>query len=310
MNLPAITVSGLTKTYGPVTALDGITLEVARGSVLAVLGHNGAGKTTLVGILSTRIHPDSGTARVCGYDVVHDGAAVRRRIGVTGQSASVDEALSGRANLVLIARLLGASAAQARRRAAELLAAFDLGQLAERPARTYSGGLRRRLDLAMSLVGAPDVVFLDEPTTGLDPVSRAALWSALEDLAGRGTTIVLTTQYLEEADRLADQVVVLGLGQVTVSGTPARLKAQLGERMATLTFGTDLVLRRGVSALNRLGVHAEVDGLALKLPLAGRADLPVIVRALDTAGAPLRDLIVTEPTLDDVYLSLHRKAAS
>ncbi|MEV4150295.1 ATP-binding cassette domain-containing protein [Amycolatopsis sp. NPDC049691] len=310
MNQPVIAVTDLAKRYGEVTALAGISLSVARGTVLAVLGHNGAGKTTLIDILSTRVRPSAGTARVCGYDVVQRGRAVRRRIGVTGQFAAVDDALSGRGNLVLIARLLGAKPRQAQARAAELIAAFGLEDAADRPAGTYSGGMRRRLDLAAGLVGAPQVLFLDEPTTGLDPVSRSGLWSVVEGLAARGTTVVLTTQYLEEADRLADHVVVLGLGHITVSGTPSQLKARLGNRTATLTFGTELALRRAVDALTRLGLAAGRTGLVLSVPLSGPGDIPVLVRALDAAGAPLRDLTVTEPTLDDVYLSLHRTAVA
>ncbi|MGW4519499.1 ATP-binding cassette domain-containing protein [Amycolatopsis sp. NPDC004378] len=309
MNQPVIAVTDLAKTYGEVTALAGISLSVARGTVLAVLGHNGAGKTTLIDILSTRVRPSAGSARVCGYDVVQRGRAVRRRIGVTGQFAAVDDALSGRGNLVLIARLLGAKPRQAQARAAELIAAFGLEDAADRPAGTYSGGMRRRLDLAAGLVGAPQVLFLDEPTTGLDPVSRAGLWTVVEGLAARGTTVVLTTQYLEEADRLADHVVVLGLGHITTSGTPAQLKARLGNRTATLAFGTELALRRAASALTHLGLVAARAGLVLSVPLSGPGDIPVVVRALDAAGAPLRDLTVTEPTLDDVYLSLHRTAS-
>ncbi|GAA4524671.1 ATP-binding cassette domain-containing protein [Amycolatopsis samaneae] len=311
MEQAAIEVTGLAKKYGAVTALAEVSLRVARGTVLAVLGHNGAGKTTLLDILSTRTRPSAGSARVCGFDVVRAGRQVRKRIGVTGQFAAVDEALSGRGNLELVARLLGANARQARARAAELLAVFELEDAAGRPARTYSGGMRRRLDLAAGLVGDPEVLFLDEPTTGLDPISRAGLWGTVERLAARGTTVVLTTQYLEEADRLADHVVVLGLGHVTISGRPAQLKARLGERTATLTFGTDLAAQRARTALDRLGLrHTSADpGLVLGVALAGPADVPVLVRALDAAGAPLKDLTVTEPTLDDVYLSLHRNPA-
>ncbi|WP_134730701.1 ATP-binding cassette domain-containing protein [Amycolatopsis nivea] len=310
MRPPVIAVTDLVKKYREVTALAGISLAVAPGTVLAVLGHNGAGKTTLIDILSTRIRPSSGTARVCGHDVVRRGRAIRRRIGVTGQFAAVDDALSGRGNLRLIARLLGAKPAQARARAAELITSFGLEDAADRPAGTYSGGMRRRLDLAAGLVGAPEVLFLDEPTTGLDPVSRSALWNVVEELAARGTTIVLTTQYLEEADRLADHVVVLGLGRITVSGTPAQLKARLGSRTATLTLGSELTVRRAVDAVSRLGLSAGRAGLTLTVPLRGPGDITMLVRALDAAEAPLRDLTVTEPTLDDVYLSLHTTAAN
>ncbi|MFD9889295.1 ATP-binding cassette domain-containing protein [Amycolatopsis sp. NPDC059027] len=311
MEQAAIEVTGLAKKYGEVTALADVSLRVGRGTVLAVLGHNGAGKTTLVDILSTRTRPSGGSARVCGFDVVRAGRQVRKRIGVTGQFAAVDDALSGRGNLELVARLLGANPRQARARSAELLAAFGLEDAANRPAKTYSGGMRRRLDLAAGLVGDPEVLFLDEPTTGLDPLSRAGLWSTVERLAARGTTVVLTTQYLEEADRLADHVVVLGLGHVTISGRPAQLKARLGERTATLTFGTDLAARRALAAVSKLGLRctSAASGLVLGVALSGPADVPVLVRALDAAGAPLRDLTVAEPTLDDVYLSLHQNPA-
>ncbi|WP_409463748.1 ATP-binding cassette domain-containing protein [Amycolatopsis sp. GA6-003] len=308
MRPPVIAVTDLGKKYREVTALAGISLTVAPGTVLAILGHNGAGKTTLIDILSTRSRPTSGTARVCGHDVVRRGRAIRRRIGVTGQFAAVDDALSGRGNLLLIARLLGANPAQARARAAELIASFGLEDAADRPAGTYSGGMRRRLDLAAGLVGAPEVLFLDEPTTGLDPVSRAGLWTVVGDLAARGTTIVLTTQYLEEADRLADHVVVLGLGRITVSGTPAQLKARFGSRTATLTLGSELTVRRAADAVSRLGLSAGRAGQTLTVPLRGPGDVTMLVRALDAAEAPLRDLTVTEPTLDDVYLSLHATA--
>ncbi len=311
MEQAAIEVTGLAKHYGEVTALAGVSLRVGRGTVLAVLGHNGAGKTTLIDILSTRVKPSGGSAKVCGFDVVRAGHHVRRRIGVTGQFAAVDDALSGRGNLELVARLLGANRRQARARAAELLAMFGLDDAADRPARTYSGGMRRRLDLAAGLVGSPDVLFLDEPTTGLDPLSRAGLWDGVERLAARGTTVVLTTQYLEEADRLADHVIVLGLGHVTVSGRPSELKARLGERTATLTFGTGLAAHRAVAALHRLGMGCttSASGLVLGVALSGPADITVLVRALDAAGAPMKDLTVAEPTLDDVYLSLHRNPA-
>ncbi|MFD5096625.1 ATP-binding cassette domain-containing protein [Amycolatopsis thailandensis] len=311
MEQAAIEVNGLAKHYGEVTALAGVSLRVGRGTVLAVLGHNGAGKTTLIDILSTRVKPSGGSAKVCGFDVVRAGHHVRRRIGVTGQFAAVDDALSGRGNLELVARLLGANGRQAKARAAELLAMFGLDDAADRAARTYSGGMRRRLDLAAGLVGSPDVLFLDEPTTGLDPLSRAGLWDGVERLAARGTTIVLTTQYLEEADRLADHVIVLGLGHVTVSGRPSELKARLGERTATLTFGTDLAARRALAALHRLGMTCtpSASGLVVGVALSGPADITVLVRALDSAGAPMKDLTVAEPTLDDVYLSLHRNPA-
>src|SRR5882757_86944 len=231
-----IVVEGLVKRFGVVEALAGIDFAVRRGSILAVLGHNGAGKTSLVDILSTRAKPTSGHASVCGFDVVRSARQVRRRIGVTGQFAALDDALSPRENLRLLARLLGADRQQARDRTDELLGLFELTTHADLPARVCSGGLRRRLDLAASLVGTPDVLFLDEPSTGLDPVSRSGLWEIIAGLAGAGTTVVLTTQYLDEADRLADEVIVLGLGYITLAGTPAQLKSQLGQQVVSLTL--------------------------------------------------------------------------
>ncbi|WP_158896234.1 ATP-binding cassette domain-containing protein [Amycolatopsis anabasis] len=309
---PRIRITGLGKSYGHVVALDGVDLLVAGGTVVGVLGHNGAGKTTLIDVLSTKARPSAGRAEVCGLDVVRDGHEVRRRIGLTGQFAAVDDALSGVDNLVLVARLLGASPRQARARAAELVDAFGLAEVAGRPARTYSGGLRRRLDLAASLVGAPEVLFLDEPTTGLDPVSRTGLWALVERLAAGGTTIVLTTQYLEEADRLADQIVVLALGRVAVSGTPADLKARLGNRTATITFADERTARRASHALDRLGMRPALRApeRAVVTSIAAPGDIAVLVRVLDAEEAEIRDLKVSEPTLDDVYLSLHRSAGS
>lgn len=214
MTTPIIEVEHLSKSFGEVQALQDVTFSVPQGTVLGLLGHNGAGKTTLINILSTLLPPSSGTARVAGFDVSSQGNEVRSRIGLTGQFASVDEQLSGFDNLLLIGRLLGASRRQARQRAEELLELFSLTKAARRPARTYSGGMRRRLDLAASLVGRPNVVFLDEPTTGLDPVSRMDMWQIVESMVAQGTTVLLTTQYLEEADQLADDIVVIDRGQI------------------------------------------------------------------------------------------------
>ena len=308
----AIEADGLTKRYGEVTSLIDVCLTVPRASVLAVLGHNGAGKTTLIDILSTRVKPTAGVASVCGFDVGQQARRVRRAIGVVGQFAAVDDALSGRDNLQLVARLLGANRRQAGGRAVELVAAFDLGGVADRPARTYSGGLRRRLDIAMSLVGAPQVLFLDEPTTGLDPVSRSAMWRTIEELGRNGTTIVLTTQYLEEADRLADHVVVLGLGRVAVSGTPAQLKARLGNKTAMLRFPSEVLAYRMWARICGLGMRATryPGGCEVVVALADPADVTDLVRAADVEGAPLLELKVTEPTLDEVYLSVHDALAA
>ncbi|MBM0274419.1 ATP-binding cassette domain-containing protein [Micromonospora sp. STR1s_6] len=294
------------KRFGKVTALDSVSLEVPRGSVLGLLGHNGAGKTTLVNILATMITPSSGTARVAGYDVVSDGSKVRQRIGLTGQFASVDEDLTGMANLVLIARLLGAGRQQARERADELLAAFDLSDAATRPVQGYSGGMRRRLDLAASLVGQPEVVFLDEPTTGLDPVSRNAMWAVVQRLVGDGTTILLTTQYLEEADRLADSIVVLSHGRVVAAGTSAAMKAGLGRRTVTARLRTNLEALDARTVLERGGLAPALDESrdSLIVPVQGFQDLSTIVRLLGEARIEPAEVALTEATLDDVYLAL------
>ena len=303
----------VTKTFGGVTALDGVSLRVPRGSVLGLLGHNGAGKTTLINVLSTLLPPTSGTARVAGFDVVTQARQVCSRIGLTGQFAAVDEQLTGRDNLVLIARLLGAARRDARRRADELLDLFDLAGAARRPARTYSGGMRRRLDLAASLVGQPDVVFLDEPTTGLDPTSRRGMWEVVEDLVGGGTTVLLTTQYLDEADRLADSVTVLSGGRVVASGTAEELKARVGQRTATATLADPASSGAAVRALAGAGLSPAHDPErgAVTAPVTASRELAVVVRALDEAGVEVSGLGIAEPTLDDVYLALaHRPAAT
>ncbi|MFJ2805914.1 ATP-binding cassette domain-containing protein [Kitasatospora sp. NPDC087271] len=302
-------------TFGTVRALDSVSLAVPRGTVLALLGHNGAGKTTLVGVLTTALAPTTGRASVAGFDVRRRPAEVRRRIGLTGQYATVDGRLSGRDNLLLLAGLLGAGRRAARARADDLLDLFDLGHVADRPARGYSGGLRRRLDLAASLVGRPEVVFLDEPTTGLDPVSRLGLWEIVEGLVAEGTTVLLTTQYLDEADRLADAITVLSDGAVVAHGTPAELKARVGRRTVTVVLdgpagndsGNDS--ERAAEALRRAGL-APVTGredAALVVPIEATRDIAAVVRALDGVGIEAAELTFGEPGLDDVYLALaHR----
>ena len=298
----------LGKSYGPVTALAGVTLRVGAGTVLGVLGHNGAGKTTLIDILATRTLPSAGRASVCGFDVVRFGHHVRRHIGIAGQFVAVDEAMSGRDNLILIARLLGASRRQARERAGELLDAFGLVEAADRRVGTYSGGMRRRLDLGMSLLGRPAVLFLDEPTTGLDPVSRKDLWGFVRRLAEDGTTVVLTTQYLDEADQLAASIVVLAAGTVVASGTPAELKAGVGRRTATVRFADPAATVAAEATLGRLGLRPLADPAqcVVRVPVSGAGEIVMLVRALDSVV----DLSVAEPTLEDVYLALHRAAWS
>jgi ABC-2 type transport system ATP-binding protein len=310
---PVIEAVEVSKTFGAVKALDEVSVQAPKGTVLGLLGHNGAGKTTLVNVLTTLLPPSGGTARVAGFDVVHQGEQVRSRIGLTGQFASVDEQLSGFDNLVLIARLLGASRREAAARANELLELFDLTDAARRAARTYSGGMRRRLDLAASLVGRPEVIFLDEPTTGLDPASRLGMWEIVEELVGDGTTVLLTTQYLEEADRLADSITVLSAGRVVASGTAAELKAQVGQRTVTVTLSRPDDADRAVAALRQAGLHPvhDAERHAVTTPVTASTDLAVVVRALDDASVDVAGLGLAEPTLDDVYLALaHQPTAA
>lgn len=288
-------------------ALADVSFAVGPGRILGVLGHNGAGKTTLVDILSTRARADSGTARVCGWDVERGGTQVRRRIGVATQFTALDENLSGEQNLVLLARLLGATAKQARERAAEMLAAFDLTEAARRRVRTYSGGMRRRTDLAACLLGRPEVLFLDEPSTGLDPVACRQLWDTLKHLAGTGITVLLTTQYLAEAEALADDVLVLAGGRVVAADTPAALKRRLGSQLLTLTFPDAWHRDQAIRRLRGLGMPGAVDPRsgAVVLPVHNGRDVVAAVRAVDSVQLPVMQVRVAEPSLEDVYLALH-----
>ncbi|MFF8386799.1 ATP-binding cassette domain-containing protein [Streptomyces kanasensis] len=299
----AVLSEGLEKRYGDVHALRGLDLAVREGSVCGILGPNGAGKTTAVRVLTTLTAPDSGSARVAGHDVVRDPAAVRRRIGVTGQYASVDGDLTGRENLRLFARVLRAG----RARADELLEEFGLTGAADRPARTYSGGMRRRLDLAASLLVRPDVLFLDEPTTGLDPRSRNAIRDAVRGLASRGTTVLLTTQYLEEADQLADDIVLVDGGRAAHSGTPAGLKAMIGS-YAEVVLADPSGLHAAAAVLDRLtGSEPVLDGEARTVGAVTTdptLTLPRVVRELDAAGVLIVDAALRPPTLDEVFLRL------
>jgi ABC-2 type transport system ATP-binding protein len=307
MQQAVITARGLGKRYGEARVLQDVDLDIPAGTVFGILGHNGAGKTTLVDILCTRGLPTEGSATVCGFDVVQRPHEVRQRIGVTGQFTAVDELVSGRANLVLIARLLGASPRQAVARADEQLEAFDLVDAADRPASTYSGGMKRRLDLAMSLVGAPDVVFLDEPTTGLDPISRSGVWLIIERLVKDGATVILTTQYLEEADRLADRIMVLAMGKSVIVGTPTQLKDRLGQRTATVTFEDQFAMVAGASVMSKLQMKPlpSLTPFGVTAVISAPGDIAMMVRLLDDAGVKIADMTLKEPSLDDVYLSLH-----
>jgi ABC-2 type transport system ATP-binding protein len=307
-----IVADAVSKSYGTVHALDSVSVSARRGTVLALLGHNGAGKTTLVNILTTALPPTSGRAYVAGYDVHREPFEIRRRIGLTGQFASVDTQLGGRDNLVLIARLLGAGRRAARARADELLELFDLTEVADRRASGYSGGLRRRLDLAASLVGGPQVIFLDEPTTGLDPSSRLRLWEIVESLVEQGATVLLTTQYLEEADRLADTIAVLSAGRVVASGTADELKATVGRRTVTLTLDGDDAAVRAATALRAAGfapAGGEDGARGLVVPIDTTRQIADVIRSLDQAGVEADELTFGEPTLDDVYLTLAEQHA-
>src|SRR4051794_2292221 len=311
---PAITARGLVKTYGTVTALDGVDLTVPQGTVLGLLGPNGAGKTTIVRVLSTLLKPDSGTAEVAGVDVIAHPRAVRRRIGLSGQYAAVDEYLTGFENLDMIGRLYHLGRKKSRQRARELLAAFRLEDAGDRPSKTYSGGMRRRLDLAGALVADPPVLFLDEPTTGLDPRGRTDMWEVIQGLVAGGTTLLLTTQYLEEADLLADEIVVIDHGKIIAQGTSDQLKSQVGGERLELTVKDGSRLAEARDLLEPRGVgKAVLDDRSrqLVMPVAGGAEvLTEALRLLDSASIGLDDVGLRRPTLDDVFLSLTGRATA
>jgi oleandomycin transport system ATP-binding protein len=302
----AIQAEGLVKSFKETKALAGVDLVARPGTVLGVLGPNGAGKTTVVRILATLLRPDAGRALVGGLDVVRQAGAVRAQIGLTGQYAAVDEMLTGTENLLMIGRLLGFSRPQARARAAELLERFDLTDAGGRAAGTFSGGMRRRLDLAASLVGRPQVLFLDEPTTGLDPHSRNELWDIVRGLVGDGVTVLLTTQYLEEADQLADDIVVVDHGRVIAEGTPEALKAQVGGQVLELRplRAADLdAVHRLVAELAGAATEITANGL-VSAPVRDVALMPAVVRRLEEAGLAVGELSLRGSSLDEVFLTL------
>jgi ABC-2 type transport system ATP-binding protein len=306
---PAIAVTGLRRSYGNQLVLDDIDLHVSEGTVFALLGPNGAGKTTLVQILSTLIRADAGEARVCGHDVDREPDRVRAAIGVTGQFSAVDSFLTGEENLLLMADLHHLGRAEGRRRAADLLDTFDLGTAASRPAVAYSGGMRRRLDLAMGLIGNPRVIFLDEPTTGLDPRSRRDMWRIVRDLVARGVTVLLTTQYLEEADQLADRIALLDHGRLVAQGTPAELKRRVPGGHIELRFAGDRALTAAAAILD-VAPDPAGDPLLLRVPAGGDVrSLKALLDRLDAAGIEVDGLTVHTADLDDVFLALTGRPA-
>ena len=309
----AITATGLVKRYGDVTALDGVDLSVPTGSVLGLLGPNGAGKTTIVRILTTLLRPDAGSAEVAGIDVLDDPRGVRRKLGLSGQYAAVDEYLTGFENLDMIGRLYHLGRRRSRERARELLDQFDLADAAYRPTKTYSGGMRRRLDLAGALVADPPILFLDEPTTGLDPRSRTDMWGVIQRLVSGGTTLLLTTQYLEEADLLADEVVVIDHGKVIAKGTADQLKAQMGGERLEVTVTDVAQLDTAGRLLAPLAVGSpslDEQRRTMLMPISGGVSvLQEALRRLDDEGIAVSDAGLRRPTLDDVFLTLTGHAA-
>jgi oleandomycin transport system ATP-binding protein len=304
---PVIEAHGLTKAFGATRALAGVDLQAERGRVLALLGPNGAGKTTIVRVLATLLRPDSGQARVCGYDVVTDAVQVRQLLALTGQYASVDDELTGAENLIMISRLLGFGRPEAKARTRQLLERFDLADAAKRAVKTYSGGMRRRLDLAASLLGDPEVLFLDEPTTGLDPRARLQMWDTVRGVVAAGTTVLLTTQYLDEADELADHVAVIDHGEVVASGTPAELKARTGtQRLAVRAADRGLAPRVAAAVADISGVQPEIhsDTGLVMATVSDPAMAAAVVRRLDDEGITAAELTLRLPSLDEVFLTL------
>lgn len=306
----AVVVEGVVKSYGSVVALDGVDLAIERGTVYGLLGPNGAGKTTLVKILTTLIPPDRGRATVEGLDVVARAAEVRNRIGLAGQAAAVDEFLTGRENLEMVGALYNLSRSEIRKRTDQVLERIDLGHAADRPTKTYSGGMRRRLDLAASLVGRPEVLFLDEPTTGLDPSGRLGLWDLIEELVAEGTTVLLTTQYLEEADRLANRIGVIDHGRLISEGTAMELKDRLGQDVLEVHVSASTWPEAAavLSELSQEEPQSNTIGQVTIPAPQGARTLVEAVRRLDERGVEIENLALRKPTLDDVFLSLTGKA--
>ncbi len=305
----AIIVQELRKSYGKVKVLEGISFSVERGTMLALLGPNGAGKTTTVRILSTLLNFDGGTALINGFDVVKQADDVRHHIGLTGQYAAVDEYLTGRENLEMMGRLYHLSKAESKKRAGELLEQFDLVEAADRASKTYSGGMRRRLDLASSLVATPPILYLDEPTTGLDPRSRMQMWDVIEKLKRDGATILLTTQYLEEADKLADRIAVIDHGKMIAEGTANELKGKVGKDRLELILLKESDLERAASGLAMPDVSIKKETKALTVPLADVGEVKRVLDRLEQAGVGIESLSLHKPTLDDVFLQLTGKPA-
>jgi oleandomycin transport system ATP-binding protein len=306
----AIWAEGLVKRFGDTIALDGVDLAVRGGTVLGLLGPNGAGKTTAVRVLATLLRPDAGRATVGGYDVVARAHQVRQLIGLTGQYASVDEQLTGAENLLLIGRLLGMPRSAAKRRAGELLAQFDLTEAATRAVKTYSGGMRRRLDLAASLVNRPPMLFLDEPTTGLDPRARTELWDLIRSMVADGVTVLLTTQYLDEADQLADEIVVIDRGRVIATGTPDELKAKAGVQTLVVRPADESQVPVVTAVVGEIAqVTPEVSGHSVTASIGDPAVLPAVVRRLEDAGVVVTELALRNASLNEVFLSLTGRPA-
>jgi daunorubicin resistance ABC transporter ATP-binding subunit len=307
-----IEAKGLVKRYGDTLAVDNIDLEVRRGSIVGVLGPNGAGKTTTLRMLTTLARPDAGSARVAGFDVVHEAASIRRIIGVTGQDATLDELLSGRQNLVMTGELSRMGRTRSRKRAQELLELLELEEAADRPVKGYSGGMRRRLDLAASIVSKPPILFLDEPTTGLDPTGRQKIWNIIRDLVESGATVLLTTQYLDEADALADEIVVINHGRVIAQGSPLQLKAATGSQLLEVSLPEPHPAAASVLAGIGAGKVVVSDaGKHLRVHSSNGHGLAVAaLRALDEAGIPVDDIAVHQPSLDDAFAALTGKASA